>query len=61
MSHARASSGQLSVGTAGIGSVHHLSLEPIKRHCKVEMMEVPYQGIAPALAGPLGGALAAGS
>ncbi len=54
---ARANPGKVAVGTAGIGSVHHLSLEQIKRQYGVQITDVPYKGIAPAVAALLGGEL----
>ncbi|MGE8452472.1 MAG: Bug family tripartite tricarboxylate transporter substrate binding protein, partial [Pseudomonadales bacterium] len=57
LSYARTNPGKVSVGTAGVGSVHHLSLELIKRHYKVDMVDVPYRGIAPAVGAALGGEL----
>ncbi len=38
------------VGTGGPGSVHHLSLELIKRSFGADIGDVPYKGIAPAVA-----------
>lgn len=58
LAHARAQPGRITVGTAGIGSVHHLSIELINRHYEVELVAVPYRGIAPAVGGLLGGELA---
>lgn len=52
---ARAHPGKLSVGTAGVGSVHHLSLALIERHYRLDMTDVPYKGIAPAVTALLGG------
>ncbi|MBN9473332.1 MAG: hypothetical protein ABS43_06785 [Bordetella sp. SCN 67-23] len=57
LAFARSKAGALTVGTAGIGSVHHLSLELIKRHYGIGMVDVPYRGIAPAVAGLLSGEL----
>jgi tripartite-type tricarboxylate transporter receptor subunit TctC len=54
---ARNNPGRLAVGTAGTGSIHHLSLELIKRHYDVAMVDVPFRGIAPAVVALLGGEL----
>lgn len=55
VSYARANPGKLTVGTAGIGSVQHLSLVLMKRHYGIEVADVPYKGIAPAVTALLGG------
>jgi tripartite-type tricarboxylate transporter receptor subunit TctC len=57
VSYARAHPGKVTVGTAGRGSVHHLSLALIERHYGIDLVDVPYKGIAPAVAGLLGGEL----
>lgn len=57
VSYARANPGKVAVGTAGVGSVHHLSLALIERHYGLDMSDVPYKGIAPAVVGLLGGEL----
>lgn len=49
----------ISVGTGGPGSVHHLSLELIKRHLGATMTHVPHRGVSPAVVGLLGGNLQA--
>lgn len=46
---ARAKGGNLTYGTAGIGSIAHMSSEMVADAAKVEMRHVPYKGAAPAL------------
>lgn len=53
--YSRANPGRMSVGTAGAGSVHHLSLELIKRHYGLKITDIPYKGIAPAVTALRGG------
>lgn len=52
---ARAKPGALSVGTGGRGSVHHLSVARVEQHYGVDMIDVPYKGMAPATVALLGG------
>jgi tripartite-type tricarboxylate transporter receptor subunit TctC len=49
IAYARANPGKLSVGTAGVGSPHHLAAAWLNTAAKVEIMHVPYRGAAPAL------------
>jgi tripartite-type tricarboxylate transporter receptor subunit TctC len=45
---ARAQPGKLNYGSAGTGSVNHLALELLKWRTGVNIVHVPYKGIAPA-------------
>ena len=45
---ARAQPGKLNYGSAGTGSVNHLALELLKLRTGVNIVHVPYKGIAPA-------------
>jgi tripartite-type tricarboxylate transporter receptor subunit TctC len=45
---ARAQPGKLNYGSAGSGSVNHLALELLKWRTGVDIVHVPYKGIAPA-------------
>jgi tripartite-type tricarboxylate transporter receptor subunit TctC len=51
----KAHPGKLSVGTAGIGSPHHLAALWLNNAAKIEITHVPYRGAAPALNDLLGG------
>lgn len=52
---ARMRPGQISYGTAGIGTAHHLYGEVLKRKAGIDMVNVPYKGVAPAFNDLLGG------
>jgi tripartite-type tricarboxylate transporter receptor subunit TctC len=52
---ARANSGKLTFGSAGTGSISHLGIEMFKDMAKVNLLHVPYKGVAPALIGLMGG------
>ncbi|MBI2961529.1 MAG: tripartite tricarboxylate transporter substrate binding protein [Betaproteobacteria bacterium] len=54
---ARARPGQLSYGSAGIGSAGHLAGEYFKSLTGIDMVHVPYKGGAPATADLVGGRL----
>jgi tripartite-type tricarboxylate transporter receptor subunit TctC len=55
IAHVRGRPGELSYGTPGIGSVHHLSMETIKAALDLNMTHVPFKGTADAVAALLGG------
>jgi tripartite-type tricarboxylate transporter receptor subunit TctC len=55
IAYSRANPGKLSVGTAGIGSPHHLAAIWLNSAAKIEIVHVPYRGAAPALNDLLGG------
>lgn len=46
---ARAKNGELTYGTAGVGSIAHMSSEMLADAAKAPMRHVPYKGAAPAL------------
>lgn len=52
---AKSNPGKFKCGTAGSGSIGHLSLEMIKSMTGVDVLHVPYKGGAPALNDLLGG------
>jgi tripartite-type tricarboxylate transporter receptor subunit TctC len=55
IAYSKANPGKLSVGTAGIGSPHHLAAVWLNTAAKIEIAHVPYRGAAPALNDLLGG------
>ncbi len=54
---ARARPGQIHHGSPGIGSHTHLSAELFRKMAGIDIVHVPYKGIAPALADLMGGHL----
>ena len=55
IAYCKANPGKLSVGTAGVGSPHHLAAAWLNTATKIEIIHVPYRGAAPALNDLLGG------
>jgi tripartite-type tricarboxylate transporter receptor subunit TctC len=55
IAHAKANPGKVSFGSAGIGSVSHVSGELFKAMAGVNMVHVPYRSLAPALTDLIGG------
>lgn len=55
LEYARANPGVLNVGTAGIGTTGHLSLELLKHIAKIQLTHVPYKGDALSLNDVMGG------
>ena len=52
---ARASRPSLAYGSAGVGSMHHLSMELLKQHAGIDLQHVPYRGGSAAVTGVLSG------
>jgi tripartite-type tricarboxylate transporter receptor subunit TctC len=59
IAYAKANPRKISFGSAGIGSVAHMAPELFKAMAGVDMVHVPYRGLAPALNDLLGGQLQA--
>jgi tripartite-type tricarboxylate transporter receptor subunit TctC len=55
IAYSKANPGKLSVGTAGVGSPHHLAALWLNTAANIEIAHVPYRGAAPALNDLLGG------
>ena len=55
IAYARANPGKLSYGSGGIGGITHITPELFKMMAGVDMVHVPYRGVAPALTDLLGG------
>jgi tripartite-type tricarboxylate transporter receptor subunit TctC len=47
--------GKVSYGSAGSGSLTHLTMELLKQQLRVPMVHIPYRGIAPAITDVIGG------
>ena len=52
---AKANPGKISMGSAGTGTLPHLSIEALKRDAGVDVVHVPYRATSAALADLLGG------
>ena len=55
IAYAKSKSGQLSYGSGGVGGITHVTAELFKMMAGVNMVHVPYRGIAPAITDLLGG------
>jgi tripartite-type tricarboxylate transporter receptor subunit TctC len=53
--YTRARNGQMSYGSAGVGSLNHLSMVLFLKQAGLDMVHVPYKGNAPALADVVAG------
>jgi tripartite-type tricarboxylate transporter receptor subunit TctC len=53
--YAKANPSKLSYGSGGVGGITHITAELFKMMTGVEMVHVPYRGVAPALTDLLGG------
>ncbi|WP_028603820.1 Bug family tripartite tricarboxylate transporter substrate binding protein [Ottowia thiooxydans] len=54
---ARKNPGRLSYGSAGIGTIHHMSMEGLAEQAKVDIKHVAYRGSGPAVADLLAGVI----
>ncbi len=52
---ARANPVSITSGTAGVGSIHHMTTELIANQAGIKLLSVPYRGEAPAMTGLLSG------
>ena len=55
IAYAKANPGKLSYGSGGVGGISHIAPELFKMMAGVDMVHVPYRGVAPALTDLLGG------
>ena len=55
IAYARANPGKLAYGSGGVGGITHISAELFKQQAGLDILHVPYRGIAPALTDLLGG------
>ena len=53
--YVNANPGKVSYGSAGLGSLTHLTMELFKQETGASLLHVPYRGIAPAITDLLGG------
>lgn len=57
IAYAKANPEKVSIGSGGPGSVHHLSLELLRKATGAQFVHVPYKGITPAVQDVLSGLL----
>ncbi|TSH92054.1 tripartite tricarboxylate transporter substrate binding protein [Verticiella sediminum] len=57
---AKSNDGDVSYGSAGLGSPHHLAGELLRERSGLELVHVPYRGAAPAVIDLLGGQIKVG-
>ena len=55
IAHAKANPGKVNFGSAGIGTMAHMAPELFKVMAEIDMVHVPYRGVAPALTDLIGG------
>jgi tripartite-type tricarboxylate transporter receptor subunit TctC len=55
IAYAREHPGKVNFGSAGAGTITHLGLELLKEEAKIDLVHVPYRGVAPAMTDLLGG------
>jgi tripartite-type tricarboxylate transporter receptor subunit TctC len=55
IAYAKANPGKLSYGSGGVGGITHITPELFKMMAGIDMVHVPYRGVAPALTDLLGG------
>lgn len=55
VAYAKANPGKVSYSTPGIGSQHHVLFEVLAARLGIELLHIPYQGIAPSMAALLSG------
>ncbi|MDM0022234.1 Bug family tripartite tricarboxylate transporter substrate binding protein [Variovorax saccharolyticus] len=57
LSQARANPGTINYGSGGLGVISHLGVELLARGAGVQLVHVPYKGMAPAFTDMLGGSI----
>jgi tripartite-type tricarboxylate transporter receptor subunit TctC len=55
IAYAKANPGKVNFGSAGVGSVHHITGEYFARSAGITLVHIPYKGTGPALTDLLGG------
>lgn len=53
----RKNPGKISYASPGVGGPHHIAMEMLKKHAKLDVLHVPYKGAAPAIQDVAGGQL----
>ena len=55
ITHVKANPGKYNIGSSGVGSIHHISLEALKIGFGLEISHIPYKGTGEAVPALLGG------
>ena len=55
IAHVKANPGKYNIGSSGIGSIHHISLEALKTGLGLQISHIPYKGTGEAVPALLGG------
>jgi tripartite-type tricarboxylate transporter receptor subunit TctC len=55
IAHVKANPGKYNIGSSGVGSIHHISLEALKNGLGLEISHIPYKGTGEAVPALLGG------
>lgn len=55
IAHVKANPGKYNIGSAGVGSIHHMSLEALKLGFGLQINHIPYKGMGEAVPALLGG------
>jgi tripartite-type tricarboxylate transporter receptor subunit TctC len=55
VSYVRSNPGKLNYGSSGVGSLHHLSMEAVKAHYKLDMTHIAFSGTGQSVPALLGG------
>jgi tripartite-type tricarboxylate transporter receptor subunit TctC len=55
IAHVKANPGKYNIGSSGIGSIHHISLEALKLGLGLQISHIPYKGTGEAVPALLGG------
>ena len=53
----RKNPGKMSYASPGVGGPHHIAMEMLKKHAKLDILHIPYKGAAPAIQDVAGGQL----
>lgn len=55
ITHVKANPNKYNIGSAGVGSIHHISLEALKTGLGLQISHIPYKGMGEAVPALLGG------
>ena len=53
ITHVKANPGKYNIGSSGVGSIHHISLEALKSGLGLQISHIPYKGTGEAVPAPL--------